>query len=287
MTTELKKFQEETVTQVMDRLADHQKNGEVRLPANYSVGNSLKLAWLMILETTDSAKKPVLEVCTKESICNALLKMVIQGLNPAKSQCYFIAYGSSLTMQRSYMGTVSVAKRVGGVKSVHGNAIFQGDKFSFEVDVETGRKRILGHTQTLENLDLANITGAYAIVEFEDGTKDAEIMNIVQIRKAWMQGPTKGDSPAHRNFTDEMAIKTVIARACKLAINTSDDGDLFSDDPVDSIPYVEHREAIETGANKKQLDIPVREEPREKASASPTNGHAKPSPQPQMAGPGF
>ena len=63
-----------------------------------------------------------------------------------------------------------------------------------------------------------------------DGKIDVEIMNIVQIRDAWNQGATKGASPAHKNFPDQMAIKTVINRACKLIIRGSDDSALFSND---------------------------------------------------------
>ena len=42
-----------------------------------------------------------------------------------------------------------------------------------------------------------------------------------------MQGATKGQSPAHRNFPQEMAKKTVIGRACKLFVSTSDDAGVY------------------------------------------------------------
>jgi recombination protein RecT len=38
----------------------------------------------------------VLQACTRDSIANALLDMAVQGLNPAKKQGYFIAYGKQL-----------------------------------------------------------------------------------------------------------------------------------------------------------------------------------------------
>ena len=44
-----------------------------------------------------------------------------------------------------------------------------------------------------------------------------------------MQGATKGGSPAHKNFGDEMAKKTVIGRACKILIGMSDDSALFDE----------------------------------------------------------
>ena len=53
---------------------------------------------------------------------------------------------------------------------------------------------------------------------------------MAQIRNSWAMGATKGNSKAHTQFTDQMAIRTVINRACKFYINTSDDMNLlFSD----------------------------------------------------------
>ena len=54
-------------------------------------------------------------------------------------------------------------------------------------------------------------------------------MTMDQIKKAWGQGATKGGSPAHKDFTEEMAKKTVINRACKRFINTSDDSPVLVD----------------------------------------------------------
>ncbi len=108
---------------VMGKLAKFQERREIQFPKDYSVANALKSAYLTLLETKDSSKNPVLEKCSKESIANALLKMVIQGLSPAKAQCYFIAYGTTLTMMQSYQGKIAIAKRVAGIKDVVANVI--------------------------------------------------------------------------------------------------------------------------------------------------------------------
>lgn len=237
---------------VLSRINTFQAAGELRLPNDYIPENALKSAWLILQETKDSSKRPVLEVCTRESIANTLLDMVVQGLSPIKKQCYFIAYGDKLTLSRSYMGTISVAKRDGGVKSVVANCIYEGDDFVFEIDGETGLRKIVKHTQSLENIDPAKIKGAYAIVELEDGVRYIEVMNIVQIKKAWLQGATKGNSGAHQNFGDEMAKRTVINRACKLFINSSDDSNLSEDE--DATRHSKE-EAIAANGNKMELSI--------------------------------
>lgn len=212
--------------QVLARVEIFQKSGELRIPKDYSPENALKSAYLILTDPRNN----LLAQCTKESAANALLKMVVWGLSPLKKQCDFIKYGDKLECTPEYTGNIVLAKRYGGLKEIKGNAIFEGDTFEFEVDTTTGRKRILKHTQTLESIGSKNIKGAYAVYEMNDGKMDVEIMNIVQIRDAWNQGATKGASPAHKNFPDQMAIKTVINRACKLIIRGSDDSALFSND---------------------------------------------------------
>ena len=99
-TTALEVLQKNVADAVLVKIAHFQKAGDIRLPADYSPENALKSAWLILLETKNREGKPVLETCTKESIANALLNMVIQGLSPVKKQCDFIAYGDKLTMSR-------------------------------------------------------------------------------------------------------------------------------------------------------------------------------------------
>ncbi|RZM21724.1 MAG: hypothetical protein EOO88_31790, partial [Pedobacter sp.] len=66
-------------------------------------------------------------------------------------------------------------------------------------------------------------------VNYVDGTRDCEIMTLPQIHKAWAQGGSKGASPAHKNFPDQMAEKTVINRALKIEVGSTDDSTLVRD----------------------------------------------------------
>ena len=87
----------------------------------------------------------------------------------------------------------------------------------------------------------------------EDGTSFAEIMSIGQIQKAWDRGVMKGGSPAHKNFDDQMVQKkTVINRACKTLINSSDDTALYTTDESDNVDYIANsvHAQIEEDANK-------------------------------------
>ena len=214
--------------QVLAKINAFTRDGGLLLPENYSVANNMKSAWLVLQETTDRNGKPALEVCSKASIANALFDMVLQGLSVSKSQGYFIVYGNKLEFQRSYFGTVALAKRSGGIKTEPvANVIYDGDDFIYTIDPKTGHYAIAKHEQKLQNIDDNKITGAYAIVKLADGSTQVTIMTIAQIRAAWNQGATKGKSPAHQNFAGEMAKKTVIGRACKMIINSADDAWLY------------------------------------------------------------
>lgn len=213
---------------VLAKVQMMQETGGLVLPEDYHAGNALNAAYLKFKQLEDKNHKPAEQVCSKESVALALMDMVIQGLSPAKNQCYFVVHGNKLTLMRSYMGTVAAAKRFGGVKSVHAQVVYKNDDFGFEIDPNTGTKRVTLHRQSLESIEEGTIRAAYAVVITKD---DAyyEIMTMDEIRKAWAQGAAKGGSPAHKNFPQEMAKKTVINRACKIFVNTSTDADPLAD----------------------------------------------------------
>jgi len=248
---QIKKVQEETVNAVLLRVNEFQSNGQLTLPKDYSPENALKAAWFTLLETQTRDKRPVIEACTKGSITNSLFEMILQGLNPMKKQCAFIAYGNQLQMQREYHGTIALAKRFGGVsKTPIAHIIYEGDKFEYALNKDTDEIEIIKHEMKLENINHDKILGCYAIVNVDDGTKHIELMNMAQIQKAWEQGPMKGKSPAHINFKDQMCKKTVISRACKLFISSSDDGSI-----VDLNKEGTQKTIAPPGANEEVIDI--------------------------------
>jgi len=254
---------------VLARVNQFEELGELRLPKDYNAGNALKSAWLILQETVDRDNKPVLQSCSKESIANALFNMVVQGLSPMKRQCSFVAFGGKLTLMREYNGTIALAKRFGGVVDVTANVIYKDDKFEYEINPETGRKRVVNHIQAFANIDDNKIVGAYATLTMQDGSTQTEVMTIQQIRQSWGQGAAKGNSPAHKNFPGEMAKKTVIVRACKMLINSSNDAVLgYGEDREETDTVVERsRQEIADNANKEEISFDEHEEVMEEPQA--------------------
>ncbi len=231
MSESLALVKKDTVDIVAARVREFQERGELHFPANYSPENAMKSAWLILQEVKtgkESGYKPALEACTKNSIANALLDMVVQGLNPAKKQGYFICYGKNLVFQRSYFGTMAVCKNVTGARDVFAQVVYEGDGFEYEL--KGPRKVVSTHKQKLQNVNKDKIVAAYCTIEFGDGRPDyTDIMTIDQIKASWEKSkmnPGSKDS-THSKYAEEMCKKTVINRACKAYINSSSDSNLL------------------------------------------------------------
>jgi recombination protein RecT len=275
---ELALVKKDTVDVVAAKIKQFKDSGELHFPNNYSPDNAMKSAWLTLQNTQDRNKKHALDVCTKDSIANSLLDMVIQGLSPSKKQCYFIVYGNQLQLMRSYFGTMAVTKRLSEVKDIRSQVIYQDDEF--ELLIDNGVKTVTKHNQKLSNIDMTKIVGAYTIIGLTDGGIYTEIMNINQIKQAWGQSSMNvvdkdgniAANSVHGKFTDQMVLKTVINRACKNFANTSNDSDLLiesfnrstENEYEPDAPTVDDKVVaeIEDNANNESLDF-ENEQPQE------------------------
>jgi len=274
MTQQIQKKETNVLEGVIKRVNQLQELGELKLPKDYAAENAARAAWLVLQEQKTSGGKLVVQVATKDSIANAMFKMLISGLSVVKKQGDFILYGDKLNWQNEYHGNKNLAKRFGNVKDASHNTIYENDVFEYTID-KYGKKQILKHEQKMQNIDMNKIVGAYAIVTYNDDTTQAEIMNIQQIRQSWMQGATKGQSPAHKNFPDRMAEKTVANRLLTSIINASDDSGLFSgDEPTretkSQTPDTQNKKVQEVSFDDAEIvDEPEQEEPQQEPEPTP------------------
>lgn len=209
---------------VLQRVNEMKDTQSLSLPKNYNASNALNAAFLELQKVQDRNKRPALNVCSKDSIVKSLLDMTLQGLSPAKDQCYFIVYGNELQMQRSYFGTVAAVKRLDGVKKVRAEVVHEGDKFEIgsDEDMELVVKKF---NPKFENQDKP-IIGAFALIKTDEGNSYT-VMTKAEIDQSWAQTRQKNNK-VQRNFSQEMAKRTVLNRAAKMFINTSDDSDLLT-----------------------------------------------------------
>lgn len=189
------------------------------LPEQYSAKNALSSAFFTLQKVYG------IEKATQESIANALLDMVTQGLSPAKTQCYFIVYDDELQMQRSYFGTVAALKRLSNVSKVKAEVIHEGD--TFEIGSNEDMEMIVTKFEPkFENMNKP-IVGAFAMIKLASGEINYTVMTKEEIDKSWQQSRSKNNK-VQQNFGQEMAKRTVLNRAAKMFINTSDDSDLLT-----------------------------------------------------------
>lgn len=248
----------------LERIGELQMQGALDIPDNYSPGNALKSAWLILQEVQTKDKRQALEVCTKASIANALLKMVVLGLNPAKKQCYFIPYGSSLSCEVSYFGDMATAKRVHGDIPEDGFSyavVYEGDDFQFER--RRGKVNVIQHIQKITDIDKTKIVGAYCeVFDGNDKLINSALMTMDEIKQSWRQSKMNpitengniSQGGTHGKFTADMCLRTVIRKACKEIINSSDDKNLnMLRKMIPSTAQVEAEAEIEEHANKGQV----------------------------------
>lgn len=264
---------------ITDARVNKQQSQGLDLPGSYSAPNALTQAFLRLQGIKNSNKQPVLQACTPTSIIQSLMDMVVQGLSPAKNQCYFIAYGNELQMQRSYFGTVAALLRLDNIVDVDAQDIHEGDQVTTMVD-EHGHL-VLDTNNT--HIDWMNqdkkLIGAYAIVSTSDGIDHLTIMTEKQIKVSWSQSKTHN---VQEKFGSEMAKRTVLNRAAKMYVNTSDDSDLltgaindttsneFDDEPRDVTPTKEEQTTQELldGFEKSQAQLAKKEEVANEHSSS-------------------
>ena len=188
-TKQLMVMKKETADVVLAKIDKFVEDGELSMPDNYNQGNAIHGAWLILQQMTvkrNNKDVPVLEVCTKASIANTLLDMVVQGLSPTRKQCYMIPYGEVLTLQRSYFGAKAVAMRLNPqIRELYAEVVYEGD--DLEYSIINGVRVIEKHTQSLSHIDDEKMIGAYAVAIGQDGSQmRSELMTIDQIKQSWI-----------------------------------------------------------------------------------------------------
>ncbi len=248
-----------TVTDEFKKLI---KKKGYKVPQGYQVSNALQAA------VTALPQVQGIEKATPDSIKKTLFDMVVQGLTPAKTQCYFIVYGNQLTMQRSYFGTQQVLKRLPEIEDIVAYVVREGEEFSVDYD-ETGNLVVTTHHTSFDKLD-NEIIGVYAVVTKLNGTKQYEVMTKKQIDKSWSKARTRN---VQQDFGDQMAKRTVINRAAKNIINTSSEEDVLTEAINDTTENEYDRQDVTPEKPKAKAleqvtkDMPVNEPKVEKVQA--------------------
>lgn len=241
---EAKKTTSNVGTLVLSRVDEMCKVG-FTMPKDYNYVNAVKATMLKLQEVKDKNGKPALEVCTPASIQSALFSMVVKGLDVSKNQAYLVVYNDKLQLQESYFGKVLQVKRIFPEWEPRPNIVHEGDTFKYTVNPDTGRRELVEHTQSLENLDKP-IVGGYIYLPCADGGKDLYCMTIKQIMASWSKSRSGGATA--KAFPEKMAMKTLVNSGCTMVINSTPSQSNIadnSDDPNAPEPVTEYADAEE------------------------------------------
>jgi len=201
---------------VFDEIQKKTEKG-LTFPEGYNVQNALTKAVYQIKEAVDKDKRPVLQTCTPDSIQQAIMDMLVAGLDPNKGHVYWIAYDGKLKMTESYFGKVFRTKRADpNIKYVGAEIVYEKDTFKYEI--KHGTKVVTEHLQSAESVDSTKIKGAYATILYIDGTEVSEYMTMKQIQTSWNQSKTSQD--VHKKFPEQMAKRTVLSRLAGMVLKT-------------------------------------------------------------------
>lgn len=254
------------ISQAIGQYSQMVENKVFDIPENYSYKNAIQQARYLLTKPAESGKNQglsIIDVCTPQSILQAVMEMAQKGLNPDKKQCYFIPYGNTCTLSVSYQGNVALAKRNGqDIGEIYGYAVYKNDKFELDFDIAKGTYKIKTYVPNVNEWRKDDLIGAFAVITDKAGdVKYTEYMTMEQIRSAWSMGAANGNSPAHKKFPDQQAIKTVKSRAVKSFVNTADDSEIVSaDDRSTTYTDKAFKQELEQKANTLELDVDTPEE---------------------------
>lgn len=178
---------------------------------------------LRIVLTTIQRTPKLLE-CTRESLLGCIVQCAQLGLEPdgMLGHAYLIPFfnGRSNRFECQlivgYKGLLKLARQSGEISSIVARVVHAKDEFQFEFGLE---RDTLVHRPTGDP-DPGALTHAYAIFRLKDGAVHFDVMTVAQINRIRdsSQGykRDKASSPWTHHY-DEMAKKTVIRRASKMA----------------------------------------------------------------------
>ncbi len=157
-----------------------------------------------------------IEKMKPDSIARVLVQGAFLNLDFLSKECYAIPYGNELQFQTDYKGEIKVTRMysISPVREIYAKLIREGDHF--EEIVSAGIQTVDFRPLRLND---GAIEGAFAVVQFDDGTMRYESMTlaeILEVRDNYAKTDAGGQhSKAWRKSPGEMYKKTVFRRLCK------------------------------------------------------------------------
>ena len=240
------------------------------LPEGFNPTNSLKKARMMLNDMKVQGK-PVLEVCTKESVIQCLIDSCCKGLDYSEMQVYFIPRSNIMTNLESVYGRIARAKRASRYYKPIVQYVHEGDDFQIGVVVTTGKTIIKKHETSLDNLDKP-IVAAYTFVTDDNNDTEVFIMTKREWLTSWKKSSNGG--AVAKEFERDMIFRTIIKKSTKSLVNANIKaiGGLPISDDDDDVPLAgDAPTVVESTTNPSVTDFVEAEEVTEAPAPQPAN----------------
>lgn len=206
-------------------------------------------------------REPQLANCSVESVLSCFMRCTSLGLEPSNvnglGMAYILPFGNKnmRTGQKEamfvlgYRGMIALARRSGQLKSIHAQAVYQGDEFDYWED-ETGQHFKFRATRGVPHTE-ATLTDVYVNAQLLPAGSVFVHMTKEEVEAVKRRSPAGNKGPWRTDY-EAMALKTVVRRSFKwlpvsveaqsAAVSdetTPDYSDLFRplpDDAVDDSP---------------------------------------------------
>lgn len=159
----------------------------------------------------DYARSAALQRCTHKSIYLSLIACAQVGLEPGgiRQEAFIVPYKGEAQFQLGYRGIITLARRSGEVQAIAGNVVCEADDF----DYDEGSAAFVRHKRALH--DRGEVVCAYAYAKLTNGEVFVEVMPRDDLDKIKEHATRAKESPAYRDWTDQMWRKAPIRRLGK------------------------------------------------------------------------
>ncbi len=181
---------------------------------------AITLERMQRLCTTEFSMNPSLRGCSAISFLSAAVRSAQLGLEPGNGlgHCFFVPFQNrkagtnDVQLIIGYRGMIDLAYRSGKVISVMPRVVYNDNEFRYQY----GTNAHIFHVPADVDEDDKNITHAYVVVEFANGSKQFEVMTRAAIDKTMKESKSSSfqNSPWKKHF-DQMAMKSVVRKVFK------------------------------------------------------------------------
>lgn len=167
---------------VLEKIQAGKSNLVMRLPKGVDKERFV-LGIMTAIQKSQANSKPgqSLADCDPNSVLLAAYDAAEVGcsLSPALQHGWLINYGGQAQFQPSYRFFIQKAYETGEVKTFYAECVYAGDEFNRQF----APKRNLFHAPSDGERSRKTVIGAYALIEFTDGTIDWEYLTTEQIER--------------------------------------------------------------------------------------------------------